>query len=259
MNSLRLVPVRHVIFEHVEPPSFSATQRNRVSRYWTASSRDNPTLFDGPMICARGAKITNGICRIYWAETSYSYYLHSQTAVDSSPMPAVAALFTSVLLSTAPNTATLGRMAGHTSTPGRVQLPGGNVELPNEATPLSIKTVSRDASRELHEETGVKLASNDLTLWAVTIGGAHPNIGVIFRAMTPSWDHVKATFDAHSAISVASDQRPELQSLIWVQESASETDNSPPTHLHPQVEYLPSVLRVVCGDNAFTALEHFPR
>jgi 8-oxo-dGTP pyrophosphatase MutT (NUDIX family) len=260
VNSLQLVPVSCVTFERVEPSSYSATQRNNVSRYWAASARAHPSLFDGPIICARGAKIDNGVCRIYWTETSYSYYLYSQAAVSVSPMPTVAALFTSVLLSPAANTAILGRMAGHTSTPSRVQLPGGNVELPHDATPLTITTVSGDAVRELHEETGVELSRNDLTLWAVTIGEVHPNVGVIFRAIAPSWDHVKQTFDAHSAVLIASGQQPELQSLIIVQKNLSETGSwSLPIHLHPQVEHLPSLLHVVFEDGAFTALEHFPR
>ena len=101
-----------------ESPKVSAS----LADWWKQFSIDKPSLFNGPVAACRHCELTpSGALRIDWYETDYAHYLQ-RVAVNPITTPA-RAIFCSVALRTASGSLLVGRMAGNTSSPNRLQLP----------------------------------------------------------------------------------------------------------------------------------------
>src|SRR5678816_3570719 len=118
-----LVPTTGIYFHETvgESPSVKAL----LAAWWKEFSIEKPSLFNGPLIaCCECEQSPIGAIHIAWYETDYAHYLQ-RVAVSPITTPA-RAIFCSVALRAASGSLLVGRMAGNTSSPNRLQLPGGN-------------------------------------------------------------------------------------------------------------------------------------
>jgi 8-oxo-dGTP pyrophosphatase MutT (NUDIX family) len=236
-----------VRFEEVAPIDYRPSELAAISRYWGDRQAQNPSLFNGPLVAARGCRWDGGICTIRWSRANYADYLWRDSP-EHAPQDETGrrryarALFVSVLAVTTDERLVFGRMAADTSTPGRVQLPGGNVEPPVDGQRPDLTAVGEHAVLELAEETGLQVAADAAPVWAVKDRGDYGDVGVIFRAEVGSAEEVQRTFAGHRAALAASGQHAEFVSLVAVDQATASSERL--THdMRPHVDYLPAVLK----------------
>jgi 8-oxo-dGTP pyrophosphatase MutT (NUDIX family) len=179
-GSLRLAPV----------------SEQHCADHWAAAARANPALFDGPIVLATGVGWDGGRCSIGYVASSYSKYVWMRD-VGARADPRVGAFYTSILAITADGYLLTGRMSANTSTPGRIQLPGGNLE--PHAAGLTEAVARATAAQELAEETGRALDATALALTHVICSEDSADVGVLYATtLASTLREVEQRFLAHT-------------------------------------------------------------
>ncbi|RMI28454.1 NUDIX hydrolase [Nocardia stercoris] len=221
-----------------------------MSEYWRLTSMRNPTLFNGPLVRSHGVSWESDSCVVSWSRSNYAHYLWRHAPGNSPDRPYARAVYVSVVARTDDGSLVLGRMATETSSPGRIQLPGGNVVPPITDDDLTEDAVRRHAACEFREEVGVELDPEALRLWAIKVGGAG-DIGVFYLADLGSAELLRRAFDEHIA---QHDGPPEFTSLITVHSGIPGIPL-----IGPQVDYLPALLQMLFGTPLVPGTEFTPR
>lgn len=183
----------HVDFRREGSLRLAPASEQHCADHWAAATRANPALFDGPIVLATGLDWDGDRCAIGYVASSYSKYVWMRND-DARAAPRVGALYASVLAITADGYLLTGRMSANTSTPGRIQLPGGNIE-PHPAG-LTEAVARTTAAQELAEETGVALDSTALTLTHVIRSA---DVGVLYATtLASTLSEVEQLFLAHT-------------------------------------------------------------
>ena len=214
MNNVQLLTTLNCIdFAETtgEPPKVRAS----LAAWWKQFSINKPSLFNGPVAACRQCELSpSGAIRIAWYETDYAHYLQ-RVAVSPITTPA-RAIFCSVALRAASGALLVGRMAGNTSSPGRLQLPGGNVTVGRTGL-LSAESCAEEACREFREEIGIDLRPDQLTLWRVKVGGRSDDVGIIFLCEPGRSEHeIRVAFDLHVKAVREAGMSSEFEDLLFV-------------------------------------------
>jgi len=236
MIGVQLLRPSELFFNRVED-ILGAADRTRIGRWWDDHSKQRPTLFNGQMIACSACRIDpSGSLSVDWYVTTYAHYLTRMTPLtDIEP---ARALYCSVALFTTSGRIAVGRMAKTTAAPDQLQLPGGNVELPDGSN-LNILACAKNACRELFEEVGIALETEQLRLWRIKIGGQFGDVGIIFVNGAAIEESVLAeAFSQHRARLEAQNLVSEFAEIIFMQDPQLAEANSSRT-----VDYLPEVLK----------------
>jgi 8-oxo-dGTP pyrophosphatase MutT (NUDIX family) len=210
---------------------FTPTSERRCAEHWTAAVGANPALFDGPIVLATGLGWTDERCSIRYVTSSYSKYFWISN-VDAMVDPRAGSLYASVLAMTADGYLLTGRMSAETSTPGRIQLPGGNIE--PRAAGLTEAVSRATAAQELAEETGIAIDATALTLTHVISSEDSADVGVLYSTkLASTLSEVKRQFLAHTR--AGNNEFNQLVAFIRGRGSACEAPG-------PYVDYLPAVI-----------------
>jgi hypothetical protein len=205
-----------------------------LAEWWENFAASRPTLFNGPLVaCSACALDEDGTATVAWYATSYAHYL--QRGASAPVTDPARSLYCSVVLLSRTGELVIGQMSGTTSSPLRLQLPGGNITLPGPDG-LSLAHCIANACEEVKEEVGLTLDEADLRLWRMKTGGAHDDIGIMFLCqLALSNAEISDIFERHKETLRAGGEIPELDRLLFVQ----------PAHLSLDafecVDYLPSV------------------
>lgn len=234
MSDVRLLDTVDVRFTEVACP-LDARDSEGLRRWWRGFSQTRATLFDGPLIgCSAIDARDDGVLDVSWFRTTYAHYI-----VREDPNVGIApakALYCSIALVTDINRVVLVRMASNTSTPGRLQLPGGNVELGSGAV-LNVNVCREHACREVEEEVGLYVQAEHLKLWRIKVAGAFGDVGLIFKNRTAIDEVViSRSFAEHvreMAVAGASSEISELRFLAAAADMPAD---------ERWVDYLPAVL-----------------
>ncbi|NNH76046.1 NUDIX hydrolase [Nocardia uniformis] len=246
-----------LLLRRVAAPSYTTAELGEIARCWSERQQGNPHLFNGPIVVARDVSWTaEHQCRIDWSTGTYAQYLWRHAAdVSRRRRPYARVVFASMLARTGEGDLVLGRMAGHTATPGRIQLPGGNVEPPGHERDLTAATVRGHALRELHEETGLTPQYHPPRLWGVTVGSAG-DVGVLFEVRVAGRATVGDTFTRHCMAAETTRETPEFDSLITVAAAGDgRVDDREGLSEAYGVDYLPEVLRTEHGAGSIVTSE----
>jgi len=236
MNDVQLLtPFASIDF--AETAGESPGVRASLAAWWKQFSTDKPSLFNGPVAACRHCELSpSGEIRIAWYKTDYAHYLQ-RVAVSPITTPA-RAIFCSVALRAASGSLLVGRMAGNTSSPNRLQLPGGNVTVGRTGL-LSAESCAEEACREFQEEIGIALLPDELSLWRVKAGGQFDDVGVIFKCEPGrSEREIREAFDLHVQTVRRAGMSSEFEELLFVG-----TDFFAGGISHEWVDYLPVVAR----------------
>jgi len=164
-----------VVLERTESPLDDAAIE-RAHEHWASIQANRPWLFDGPIVAAI-VDSHSGTVTVRWYPSTYSRYLARDVACDGGYDRA---LFASVVVRSSDGLVLFGAMAEATSSPGRVQLPGGNVELASDGS-LDEPGIRAEAARELREETGIAVDPGALRLHRVSVGDAYGDVGFLYH------------------------------------------------------------------------------
>lgn len=233
MTDIRLHSTEAIRFRQVVH-NLDLSERASILSWWNIQMNLQPSLFNGPLIaCHNYEVVQDGISLIDWFKTDYAHYIsRNNPAIMVAPARAI---FCSVAVVTSAGRLLVGRMAPGTASPGRVQLPGGNIS--NEDWDVSLDSTARDARREFMEEVGIDVSPQDLELWRVKVGGRFDDLGLIFRLnRLISETDILQQFRARVGRLKAANCEPEFSQIAFV----AATDGL--DMFGPPVDYLPMVL-----------------
>ncbi|MEU3605385.1 NUDIX domain-containing protein [Streptomyces sp. NPDC035033] len=225
-------------------PELTSWEQSEVERAWQESLARNPTVFDGPVAAVLGVdRPPAGPLSVRWAPMPYRYRALRRLR---PPGRVPGSLYVTVLVPTESGLV-VGRGSPDTANPGCWTLPGGAVEPPASDGALDAAELRRQAARELLEETGLRVPSEELRPWALTRGRRFGSLGFHFLCPTTSGELVRRR---HAALSPARDggaragaaqdghgTGPELDALAFVASPATAAA------LGPTADYLPQLLR----------------
>lgn len=200
-----------VRFYEVPGPELSRELTSSMDRAWDKMVRANPILFDGPVALCSDIREFSTRLEVRWSRATYRY----RTVRQIPGAPALSSIFVGVLQPTTDGRLLVGHMSDSTSSPGVIQLPGGNLEPAPAGEQLTTRTLQDHAAAELAEETGIDALPGDLTLW-VTVRTSNGNVGFFYLA--PSLP-AEVIIDRHASV-VLGDRRkgrePEFDRIALV-------------------------------------------
>jgi hypothetical protein len=236
MNDVRLIRPTGTI-EFRETPGETSHVQALLGAWWKTFSANRPFLFNGPILACRACEHCDiAAIRISWYATNYAHYMQRATP---SPVAAPArAIFCSVAARVRSGRLLAGQMARNTSSPKRLQLPGGNITLGHSGI-VSVGTCALDACKEFEEEVGVDLDPAQLEPWRIKVGGSFDDLGIIYACdLGLTEDDVRATFQSHAHAERKMGRAAELEDVLFVD---AHFDASMTTYDY--VDYLPAVIR----------------
>ena len=123
------------------------------------SKKDNPSLFNGELICVSEYKETNKLIEITCKRTSYAHHLYDER-VGIPKEYGCHNLVVGCLLETSDKYYVIGEMARDTSVPNCLQIPGGNVD--NTDIKEDRVDILNTIIRECREEVNINLQDKNL-------------------------------------------------------------------------------------------------
>ncbi len=133
--------------------------KEQISIFWEQSKKDNPSLFNGELICVSEYKETNKLIEITCKRTSYAHHLYDER-VGLPKEYGCHNLVVGCLLETSDNYYVIGEMASNTSVPNCLQIPGGNVD--NTDIKEERVDILNALKRESREEVNIDLQDKSL-------------------------------------------------------------------------------------------------
>lgn len=133
--------------------------KEQISIFWKQSKKDNPSLFNGELICVSEYKKTNNAIEITCKRTHYSHHLCDER-VGLSKEYGCHNLVVGCLLETSDNYYVIGEMARNTSVPNCLQIPGGNVD--NTDIKEERVDILNALIRECKEEVNINLQDKNI-------------------------------------------------------------------------------------------------
>ena len=165
----------------------NAEMDSRVALHWAKSMRENPRLFNGPLLSPVGVSVRNGCATLRVKRSDYAHYLYARSIAHTDGAPTPGTIFVSLVVPIGPSTFIAGRMAAHTATPGIVQLPGGGVS--------DLGDPRQTAVEEASEELGLDLHAEQLRMLGVIVRDAPLDVGVVYLAPRQNPAALRATFE----------------------------------------------------------------
>ncbi len=209
-------PVLHFLSKDIElqlqktPLQLPEAYREKVRRYWQDVNRDG-RFFNGSVLAAAEVDFHPPRNIATLATTDYAHYLYATQ--DRTHEFDCKAVYAAAVLATADEHLLLGRMAGHTSSPGQLQFPGGGIEV---GADLQIDARSC-CEREIIEEIGLPIWQERTAVspFCIKTGGDFSTVG-IFYLVRLNWTAagILDMFSRHQAQTVALGERPEFDELL---------------------------------------------
>ena len=101
--------------------------KKEINDFWNQCKLENPSLWNGKLLCVSDYKEDNNKMMITCQQTDYNHYLFDERIGLSSEYGCYN-LVAGCLLETNDNYYVIGEMASNTSFPYGLQIPGGNVD-----------------------------------------------------------------------------------------------------------------------------------
>ncbi|WP_308284074.1 NUDIX hydrolase [Streptomyces buecherae] len=210
--SIDLFDVEQLVLSEVAEPPLASQAAEARDRVWDMAVQANPGLWDGPVVACGGLDWPGPrVLHLYWVRVTYRHYALRRVP-GANALPSV---FVNVIQPTEASGVLVARMSPSTAAPGRWQLPGGSVEPPRTGASLDASVLAGQAARELAEEVGVSVTSDDLRLW-VTTRGEHGSLGLTYLAPALPESTVREAFSTVSATERSRGREPELDDITFV-------------------------------------------
>ncbi|KAB1115057.1 NUDIX hydrolase [Neorhizobium galegae] len=189
--------------------TFPDGYRSKVEKHW-ARINDNGQFFNGPVLAASSVTTDGSGPVVELSLTDYAHYLYA--AQDLSHEFDCRAVFCAAAIVTSDNHLLFGEMAGHTSAPGQIQLPGGGVEMGTDGE-LDARTCCQ---REVAEELGREFLREGARFRPVSLkyGGNLSTVGIFYAlSLDMTTEQAQDSFARYQSEQLAAGALPEFDRL----------------------------------------------
>jgi 8-oxo-dGTP pyrophosphatase MutT (NUDIX family) len=152
----------------------------------------------------------------------------------------IGTIFVSVVIPISEIAFVLGKMSGHTSTPGVVQLPGGGISVESGRAEISYSDVVTTATDEVREELGIDLSPSSLRFIGIINREAPPDIGLVFTTDPHSWGDVVSAFSSLQEHERSTGAKSEFSEVLALNIDLPFSDDS-------YIDYLPTVVKALAN------------
>ena len=242
-----------VIFVN-EKISLPLNIQEQIDNYWLKLLNDGKTLSRGDSYAISAIETGKSKLKIELKLTDYAHYMATlNNIIDKKYVYKV--IYTAALVETLDNKIIIGEMAQNTSTPGRLQFPGGGIDK-NDIEKNNIN-LNKNIIKEIKEELGIDINSKEHVRYFkqhfLKTGGSHDFYAIIFK--------VELNLDQNEFIKVYNNYIetlklksiiPEFNSLLFLNKDPEEIVNFLHNNNEPKVDYLHSLLHIIKMDNKYS-------
>ncbi len=236
-----------------EQVSLPLNIQKQIDKYWFKLLKDRKTLRRGDVFTISTIEKGKSRFKIRVKLTDYAHYMATiNNKIDKKYGCRV--IHTSALVETLDNKIIIGEMASNTSTPGRLQFPGGGIDktdLENNSINLN-----KNISKEIKEELGIEVSRKEHISYFkprfLKTGGIHDFYAIIFK--------VELNLDQNKFIKVYNEYIetlklkntiPEFNSLLFLNNNPEEIVNFLRFNNKSKVDYLHSLLHIIKIDSKY--------
>lgn len=213
-------------------------ESNVCEAQWSSLKKSGANFFRGIVYSVTNNTIANNRCSLDVVKSDYAHY---QYTVNNEPVNTpIRALYVSALLVTSDQYFVIGEMANNTATPGRLQLPGGNVDEHDLVENIDLDTKS-SVLREIHEEVGLipSTIENITKPYCLKQEGNDNFYGLIYQCnLDLDKNELLGIFNKHNSELLANGEKPELTNLHFIGCNDTEEDLHVRFKGHQFVDYL---------------------
>jgi 8-oxo-dGTP pyrophosphatase MutT (NUDIX family) len=189
--------------------TFPDGYRTKVETYWARIS-NNGQFFNGPVLAASSVTPEGSGMVVELSTTDYAHYLYA--ARDLNHEFDCQAFFCAAAILTSDNHLLFGEMAQHTSSPGRIQFPGGGVEIGADGE-LNARMCCQ---REVMEELGPDFVRDIAWFrpFGLKCGGKDSTVGIFYAlSLDMTAGQAQNSFASYRSKQLADGELPEFDRL----------------------------------------------
>ena len=241
-----------VIFSN-EKISLPLNIQEQIDNYWLKLLKEGKTLRRGDSFTISAIETENSKLKIEVKLTDYAHYMATfHNIIDKKYFCKI--IYTAALVETLEKKIIIGEMAPNTSTPGRLQFPGGGLDK-NDIEKNNIN-LNKNITKEIKEELGIDINCKEHVSYFkphfLKTGGSHDFYAIIFK--------VELNLDQNKFIKVYNNYTetlklksiiPEFNSLLFLNNDPEEIVNFLRNNNKSKVDYLHSLLQIINMDNKY--------
>ncbi|TCJ80385.1 UNVERIFIED_ORG: 8-oxo-dGTP pyrophosphatase MutT (NUDIX family) [Anoxybacillus amylolyticus] len=228
-------------FYHGETIELNERDKREINEYWEKLINDGRPLIRGPVFTILDISNSHNELNINLSLTDYAHYMYTINNPGRLTRECMV-VFTSALVETVDGYLVIGEMGSHTSTPGRLQCPGGGID----KSDIKGRIVDFEGNivSELAEELGIEqgIDYHKVIPKYIKTGGDNNFVAIIFYVnISLTKDELQRRFEI-----LQSSKQSEFQSLQFIEKKKCADFSK--INKKPVVDYLYPLLYKVQED-----------
>ena len=233
--------------------------QEQIENYWLKILKDGKVLRRGDVFGISVAETRNSKINIEVKLTDYAHYIATlNNIIDKKYWCKV--IYTAALVETLDKKIIIGEMGPDTSTPGRLQFPGGGIDKDDlEKNNINLK---KNISKEIKEELGIDINYKEYTSYFkphfLKTGGTHDFYAVIFKVeLNLDQNKFIKLYNNYTETLKLKNITPEFNSLLFINNDPEEIVKFLGNNNQSKVDYLLSLLHILKMDNKYRNFKNY--
>lgn len=240
------IPKSVIAYYTGEKIELSPSTQENIEKHWNGLDQKGKRFTREDLFSIKTVSFSEERCVISLGLSDYAHYLY--TIYTNPKKEGCRVLFTAALIETKDHDYVLGEMAKNTSSPSRIQCPGGGLSRLN--LDGNVFNLERNINMECEEEIGISIYSNLVKNFHplyLKSGGKHNSLAVIWKVnLNITSKELLDHFSQHHQQLIKKGESPELHSLVFIANDECKIDQFIKNDTRPKVDYLEALLKIDC-------------
>ena len=227
--------------------------QEQIDNYWLKLLKDGKTLRRGDVLAISVVETGNRNIKIEVKLTDYAHYMATLNNIIDKKY-ACKVIYTAAFVETLDKKIIIGEMSPNTSTPGRLQFPGGGID--KNDIDRNIINLNKNITKEIKEELGININCKEYVRYFkprfLKTGGSHDFYAVIFKVEL-NLDQKKfiKAYNNYTESLKLKNITPEFNSLLFLNTDPEEIKNFLSNENKNKVDYLLSLPQLLKMDKLY--------
>lgn len=236
-----------------EKLSLPLNTQEKIDRYWLKLLKDGKTLRRGDVFTVSDVEPGISKLKIEVKLTDYAHYMATfHNIIEKKYFCKI--IYTAALVETLDKKIVIGEMAPNTSTPGRLQFPGGGVDK-NDLENNNI-SLTKNITKEIKEELGIDINCKEHVSYFkqrfLKTGGIYDFYAFIFKVeLNLDQQQFVKVYNNYTETLKLKNIIPEFKSLLFLNNDPAEIVNFLHNNNKSKVDYLHSLLQIMKMDKKY--------